>query len=325
MKYLKDIKLKEFISLDIETVRIIDEYDNLTEGYKSAWKYDHKQEGVVPEEEILAEQWKKTASLDGCFSKVCAVSLVFLSKEENKLLCIELKGEDEYHILEALGEYLERAQEAGTHRLIAHAGKFFDYRFLMQRYIINRLDIPSILDDAHLKPWEKKNLCTNELWSNGSYKGGASLQALCTALDIPISKVDLVGDEVGKAFYNGEFNRIGEYCTRDALAAFNVICRLRDSDAEIYHFEDLVYIDKQESVKLPFLQRFFYKGAFDTKLEQELRDLIGKKKLKKKEKQHLKTILLGVYLREDFIKGDQDTKALREAKEDEIENFIDSL
>jgi hypothetical protein len=42
-----------------------------------------------------------------------------------------------------------------------------------------------------------KNMDTNELWKSFGTGPGSSLQALCNVLGIPVSKVDLVGDEVG--------------------------------------------------------------------------------------------------------------------------------
>lgn len=60
-------------------------------------------------------------------------------------------------------------------------------------------------------------------------------------------------------------------------------------------------------------------------MQQEVKDLIGKKRLTKKDKTNLRTILLGVYLRTDFVNQDQDTKAVKEAKTEEVDNFINSL
>lgn len=39
---------------------------------------------------------------------------------------------------------------------------------------------------------------------------GSSFEALCNVLQIPVSKVDLVGDEVGKSFYNKEYAKLDD-------------------------------------------------------------------------------------------------------------------
>ena len=54
-------------------------------------------------EEELAIIWTNTASLYAEFSKVCAVSLTFLNKDGDKLLCKEFYGDDELKLMTDLG------------------------------------------------------------------------------------------------------------------------------------------------------------------------------------------------------------------------------
>lgn len=242
MKLLNDIPSKYFVGIDVETVRLTETYQELSDDFKSAWTYKNKQNGVVPSEEELAELWVKTSSLYAEFSKVCAISLTLLSKEGDKLMCKEFYGSDEKKILLEAGVFLNKMSTSdNNYRLVGHAAKYFDYPYLCKRFIINELDIPQILDTVHLKPWETKNLCTNQdIWKMGGTGPGSSLQALCTVLQIPVSKVDLVGDEVGASYFRGEYQRIGRYCSLDTIAVFNVIRKLKKET--IYKFEDVKYI-----------------------------------------------------------------------------------
>lgn len=244
MKLLKDIPSRHFVSIDIETVRIKENYDDLSPEWKAAWEHKKKQAGEVPHFEELNDTWVKTASLYAEFSKICAVSITFLSSTGNKLMCKEFYGPNEVEILSGLKEYLERMEkspEGKNYRLVGHAAKYFDYPFLCKRYIINGEEIPNILDTAHLKPWESRNLCTNaDVWRMGGSGAGSSLQAMCTALGVPTSKVDLVGDEVGAAFFKKEYARIGRYCSYDTIATFNVIRKIKRE--ELFSFEEVVYL-----------------------------------------------------------------------------------
>ena len=86
MKVLSNIRTEHIVSIDIETVRIADEFKDLSEGYQSAWRYKNKNNGVVPTDEELSEMWIKNSALYAEFAKVCAVSLTFLSKS-GKLFC----------------------------------------------------------------------------------------------------------------------------------------------------------------------------------------------------------------------------------------------
>ena len=81
---------------------------------------------------------------------------------------------------------------------------------------------------------------TNDLWKSFGTGPGSSLQALCTVLNIPISKVDLVGDEVGAAYFKGELTRIADYCSLDTIATFNVFRFFKKES--IFSFEEVVYV-----------------------------------------------------------------------------------
>ena len=226
MKALYSIKIEDIVAIDIETVRIVDNYEDLSPDYKVAWAYKCKDDKDIPSEERLAELWKgKDSAVNAEFAKICAVSLTMLEKDGSGLRCAEIYGEDEAEILIILSGVL--AKLPITKRLVGHAAKFFDYPFLCKRYIINGLPIPSILDTTNTKTWDQTNLCTHELWKMGGLGPSGSLVAVSAALCIPISKGDLDGSRVDESYYAGEYQRIGRYCSLDAIADFNIFCRLK--------------------------------------------------------------------------------------------------
>lgn len=229
MKSVSNINIHDVLAIDIETVRIAKTYAELPDDWKFAWIHKRKQEGAVADEETLAKDWIERSSLFPEFSKVCSVALVYLKGD--KLFCKQYTSQDEVVLLETLAKDLELFQKSKPGlRLAGHASNHFDYPFLCKRYLINHLNIPSVLDESDRKSWEKSLICTNELWKSfgSNWGGGSSLQALCLALGVPVSKVDLVGDEVGEAFYRGELSRIARYCCLDTVATFNVLSRLKN-------------------------------------------------------------------------------------------------
>lgn len=328
MKLLNDIQTKFIISIDIETVRIKKNFDELSPEYQEAWKHKLKQDGVIPDEETISDRWSKVASLYPEFSKVVAVSLAFLDTTETKLYCKEIAGEDESKLLSDLVSFLDRIyQKDKNFRLIGHASKFFDYPFLCKRYVINDLPIPAILDTAHLKPWETKNLCTNQdVWKMGGTGPGASLQSLCTALNIPISKVDLVGDEVGEAYFNGELNRIACYCSLDTIATFNIVRKIKRE--KVFSFEEVVYIDgKVEVIKeATVLEKIYNTNSISPEIKKQLEGILLIKNLSKDDLGEIKEILIGCYVQTAFENGKYpDTPQVIAAKGAEIDEFLKTL
>jgi|GEM_PF-652071 hypothetical protein len=331
MKLLKTIPTNRVVGIDVETVRIEKEFESLSDDYQSAWEYKNKQDGEIPEQEELKDFWEKRSSLYAEFSKVCAVSLTYLDNNDN-LTCKEFYGENEKELLESLGIVLNNMVAVSSdYRLAGHASKYFDYPFLCKRFVINSLDIPIVLDSLHLKPWEQKNLCTNELWRMGGTGPGSSLQALCTALQIPISKVDLVGDEVGKAYYNSEYERIGRYCSYDTIATFNIIRKLKKEP--IFDFNNVNYILayngledlKEEVEEKPLLERIYDNKEISSKDKKELKEVLSKDRVTAKDKKNIFTILRGLMVRTDFENKDQTSKKQIKLIEEELNEFIKTL
>ena len=253
MKAIKHINSEHVLAIDIETVRIKENCSELSEDWKSAWEAKNKQDGVVPPYEELEKLWTKNASLSATFSKICAVSIAYLSK--GKLKCKNYVSADERTILKELGKDINLFEKSNpNYTLVGHASKFFDYPFICKRFLINDLEIPNMFDESGIEPWKKKLLCTNDLWKSfGAFNSeGASLQALCTAFGIEISKVDLVGDEVGKAYYAGELVRIADYCNLDTIATFNVFRKFKREST--FRFDEVVYVNQGQVLEsVPFL------------------------------------------------------------------------
>ena len=179
MKVLKPIDSRFFVAIDIETVRLAERFEELSEAYQDAWAYKNKQNGEIPTQEELDDLWTRTSSLYPEFSKICAISMAFLDESGTVLCCKGLASENEEALLTDAYHFLNRISMGNPkYRLIGHAANYFDYPFMCKRYVINRMEIPKILDDTDKKPWEKLNQCSNTLWKMGCTGPGSSLQAL---------------------------------------------------------------------------------------------------------------------------------------------------
>lgn len=327
MNILSNVEIRYIVAIDIETVRISEDFGDLSEDYQTAWEYKHKHEGEIPVQEELSDLWRKQASLYAEFSKICAVSVVFLDKSGEKLICKGIVNNDEKIILEELSNLLNKISDGSPKfRLAGHASNWFDFPFLCKRYIINQIEIPRILDDTDKKPWETLNIDTNSLWKMGKQGPGSSLQALCVSLGIPTSKADMVGDEVGREFFKGNLEGIKEYCNKDAIATFNILRRFKYQN--IFMFEDVHYlddsIDTNDSIQNDgILNILAMTKDFSSDVKNGIREKLINKKVLKKEWSIIEDIVYNIYVNNEMFKSDSEDVANQ--KRAEVEAFFKEL
>ncbi len=239
IRSLANIDIKNIMAFDIETVRVVDDYEYLSDELKIAWAYKNKVDKSMPTDEQLAELWKgKDSAVNAEFAKVCAVSIAAIDKDDH-LSCVEIYGPDEEDILRKVSDIFIK-KSSSTRRIVGHASEFFDIPFLLKRMIINNITLPALLDVGDAKPWERTNLDTFNLWKLGG-STSCSLVALCASLGIPLSKGDLTGAHVDESYFASEYERIGRYCSHDTVATFNAICRLKG--LPMYSFDDVNYVN----------------------------------------------------------------------------------
>ncbi len=243
MELLKNIKIEKVYAIDIETVSVCNEFHELDSDLKRAFIYKMVSDGHTNENhDNICELWNERSSLHAEFSKICAISICFLNKKQDKLVCKSIANDDEITLLNDLSFILDSIENSDSeNRLIGHSSKFFDYPFICKRYVINGMSIPKIIDTAHLKPWEGKNLClNNDIWKMGGTGPGATLLTMCACLNLEISKDSISGCDVKKEYYNGNLGLIADYCNKDTISTYNIFSKLKGCG--IFKFSDVKYI-----------------------------------------------------------------------------------
>ena len=222
---LDKIKIQDVMFLDIETVPASVSFELLKPGMQNLWEKKSKQ---FRSPEQTAQDVYERAGIYSEFGKIICIS-VGLIKEKSPYH-FRLKsffGKDEKALLsEFAGMLTKFSRNNAESVLCAHNGKEFDFPYIARRMVINRIQIPEILNNAGKKPWEIKLLDTMDLWKFGDYKNYTSLDLLTTVLGIPTPKDDIDGSEVAGVFYKeDDINRIVRYCEKDVLAIARILLR----------------------------------------------------------------------------------------------------
>ena len=226
---LKRIKLANVLFLDIETVPLHADYNQLKEPSITLWEQKTQYQR---KEEFTPEEFYDRAGIWAEFGKIICISVgYFVFKGDVRNFRVTTFHGEEIDLLNEFKTLLKTHFNKAQHLLCAHNGKEFDFPFIARRMIINSIDIPDKLNLFGKKPWEVAHLDTLELWKFGDYKTYTSLKLMTHVLGIPSPKDDIDGSEVCRVYYQeNDIDRIIRYCEKDTIAVAQIILRLRNED-----------------------------------------------------------------------------------------------
>lgn len=169
------------------------------------------------------EQATRKTALDGAFGRVFVIGYA-IDENEPQAICSPLESV----VLQEFSDVLDKLDcDKYTTQIIGHNVSAFDLRFLVQRYVVNKIKTPHIIQwAAQAKPWEgEKVFDTMIQWAGVGNR--ISLDKLCMALEIETPKSELTGATVYDYFLAGKVEEIKEYCLKDVAATRKVANRLR--------------------------------------------------------------------------------------------------
>ena len=225
---LIDIKIKNILFLDIETVPCSPSFEDLNITFQTLWA--EKTAWQRKEEYTPAEFYKLKAGVMAEFAKIICISVgyLFVEKNENHFRIKSFYGDNEKQIIADFNELLNTQFNKKQHKLCAHNGKEFDFPFISRRALINGLKLPQLLDIAGKKPWEVNHLDTMELWRFGDYKNYTSIKLLAAIFDIPTPKDDIDRSQVADVYWiNKDLERIKKYCQKNTLTVAQLLLKYK--------------------------------------------------------------------------------------------------
>jgi len=223
---LELVNLENILFIDIETVPMCADFDQLPDIYKKLWT--RKAEFLPKKPEDTPATIYSRAGIYAEFGKIICIS-VGAMKTINSKKSFKIKsffGDDEKKLLEDFVKLLNTQFSKKENLLCGHNIKEFDIPYLSRRMIINGVKLPVMLDLAGKKPWEVGHLDTLELWKFGDYKNFTSLELLATIFGIPTPKDDIDGSDVARVYYiEKDLKRIVTYCQKDVLTVAQLMLK----------------------------------------------------------------------------------------------------
>ena len=218
------IPIENILFIDIETVPMASQYDELDENFKSLW--DKKSVYLSKNDEDDPSTLFERAGIYAEFGKIVCISAGRIQNDEIKTK--SYYSDNEKKLLQEFADDLSIfTRNIPNLYLCAHNGKEFDFPFIIRRMIINQIPIPYILNTRNKNRYELPFIDTMEMWKFGDYKHFTSLALLCELFGITTPKDDIDGSEVARVYYEeNDLERIKLYCEKDVTALIEVYKRL---------------------------------------------------------------------------------------------------
>ena len=302
MKQLENLNENDLCFYDIETARAIEVLVEGTPIY-DAWKYKARYQNELNkktgQEYTLEEYYYEKAPLYAPFGRV--VTIVVGRIKDNRIYLKSYSSYNEKELLEDFNRDLELVYQSNPKtRFVSFNGVGFDTPYLEKRSIINGVKPANLLQESHLEPWKVTQLDLSKIWKGNAFYPD-SLVAVATALGLPSPKDALDGSEVSNAFYDRRLPEIVKYCLKDVETTVRVYRKLAFLPDLEEGFEIIGGAVEVEEVTL--LQKIYTTKSVTKEDKEQLKEILKKNKISKKEKEIIFDLIKGALSEVDINFG----------------------
>lgn len=174
-----------------------------------------------------------------------------------------------------------------------------------------------------LRPWNLTGVDIKQYYK-GAGKYSFSLKDI--AFNFNIDSSEIIENEDEFSHYNsGNLESLKNSAIKkvELIAKIHRILSLETALETVFIEETVENVEEQESTN--WLSVLYRENNLSKDVQQGIKELVGKKRLTKKDKENLFTILRGVYVHTNFEQNDNDSKKIIEQKESEINEFVNTL
>ena len=267
------------------------------------------------DEEGLNTLYKDKAPLKLMYGRISTISIGFSKGKDFRIKT--LKGSEE----EILRQFSDVASKFGLicgwnalgfslPTIVANSNKYFD--------VVE--EFPDAFNPSGKKPWNLTSVIDVSDIVKGTYWGAPTLEEACYFYGIETNLLN--GADVSKYFWNGKEEEVYENSENKLVALYKLFNYVR------WDKEEFNVVKAKEETKISgedVLRMVANTNSFTSKMKQTLYEHLSEKKLTKKDKDNLFTIIRGAWVQTDFINMNQDSKKGILEKEEEIKEFIKEL
>lgn len=219
--------------IDIETVSVQSEFDDLDERLQKHWSAKSATLRKYNLDLGTDEQsFREKAGIYAEFGKIICISVGrFADKDDIWTLVVKnYYDNEEATLLKNFLEDIAKFEQKKSIIFCGHNIKEFDLPYICRRSLTKGLNLPRSLNLSGVKSWNNPHCDTLELWRFGDYKHYVSLDLLAAIFDVPSSKTEIDGSMVSDVYWNreGGLDDIVKYCAADVFTTAQILMKLKN-------------------------------------------------------------------------------------------------
>ena len=313
-KSLKNVNKEDVLFFTIDTTTNSKELESGSKEYE-LFKVKMEASEESFDEKGLNTLWEDKAPLKLMFSRISTISIGFSKGGDFRVKT--LKGSEEDILLQFADISSKFGLICGWNALgfslptiVANSNKYFD--------VVE--EFSDAFNPSGKKPWNLSSVIDLTEVVKGTYWGSPTLEEACHFYGIETNLLD--GADVSKYFWNGKEKDVYENSENKLVTLYKLFNYVR------WDKEEINVVRANEETKVSgedILKMIASTNSFTPKMKEALAKHLSNKKLTKKDKENLFTIIRGAWVQTDFINMNQDSKKSILEKEEEIKEFINEL
>lgn len=287
--------------------------------YREHYKKDYATRELMTMQETV-EHYRVNAFKNPLFSRIFSLTVAIV--EDNLVKIIYYTGKEKDLIQTFLNTLKKDRFKEYT---VTHFGAEYVLPYLGTRIDKSgiRTTIPVGLLYKGLRPWNLQGFCVRDYYSGaGNYKN--NLKELAWIYGLETSFIESVDEFT--YYKSGQLEELKNSAVDEIHTLVNVHRLITGEEIVTDVTCNELYVESVEEVKsVNFLALLWESQAMTLEVRSGLERQLKKKKLTKRDREIVRETILGVYVSNDFINGQQDSKATIEKKTKEVDKFLETI
>lgn len=211
--------IQDLFMFDIETAGAHPDWETFkSNDLRGAKLFEGKYNKMNWEEKYgsIEEAYLDNAGIVSTYGRIVCISFGFLDDKGEKKIK-SFYGDDEKDIVESFNNLLKKI-ETKNFNLSGYRILYFDIPWVLHKLHKYGIEPANMIYMYDKKPWNMRITDMSDDWK-GKFAWAFSFDEMCYEIGVQSPKDNMNGSEVHKAYWNGEIEKIKDYCEKDVSSS----------------------------------------------------------------------------------------------------------